>query len=365
MEKLRIILLASGDLYGGAEAVIYNLVMGLKAYPSINICVVLLNNGRLSNLCLEQEVETKIIDEARYNIFQLAWKFANIARSFRPHIIHSHRYKENILALITRLFAGNPKLVTTVHGMSEGRGKFKTRIASRVNLFFEKHLFDRIVAVSGEIAENFICVKSFPSRKVIRIHNGIELPRQVKDRRAVDDDIVIGSAGRLFPVKDYLLMVDIAKDLCTRNGKVNFVLAGDGPEREKILSKIMEYGINNRFKLLGHLDDMEKFYSTIDLYLNTSQHEGIPVTIIEAMSHRIPVIAPAVGGLPEVVEHGKSGWLVKNRDAWEFAVTIENLISDNRAIATARENAYKRAKKHFSNSCMTESYIKLYLSTKF
>jgi len=127
----------------------------------------------------------------------------------------------------------------------------------------------------------------------------------------------------------------------------------------------MEYGINDRFKLLGHLDDMGKFYSTIDLYLNTSQHEGIPVTIIEAMSHRIPVIAPAVGGLPEVVEHGKSGWLVKNRDAWEFAVTIENLISDNRAIATARENAYKRAKKHFSNSCMTESYIKLYLSTKF
>ena len=222
MKNLRIILLASGDLYGGAEAVVYNLVKGLKAYPSINLCVVLLNNGRLSNLCMEQKVETNIIDEARYNFFQLAWKLANIARSFRPHIIHSHGYKENILALTARHFAGHPKLVTTVHGMSEGRGKLKTRIASGINLFAEKYLFDRIVAVSDEIAENFVHTKSIPSRKVIRIHNGIEIPNQVKNRREPNDDIVIGSAGRLFPVKDYLLMVDIAKDLCARRNNVQF-----------------------------------------------------------------------------------------------------------------------------------------------
>ena len=138
MKNLRIILLASGDLYGGAESVVCNLVKGLKEYQLINLMVVLLNNGRLADLCISQGIETRVIGEDKYNFLQLAWKLAHIARSFRPHIIHSHGYKENILALTARHFAGHAKLVTTVHGMSEGCGKLKTRVASRINLFAEK-----------------------------------------------------------------------------------------------------------------------------------------------------------------------------------------------------------------------------------
>jgi len=248
--------------------------------------------------------------------------------------------------------------------MSEGRGKLKTRIASGINLFSQKYFFDRIVAVSDEIAENFVYVKSISSRKVTRIHNGIEMPKQVKNRREANKNIVIGSAGRFFPVKDYLLMVDIAEDLCKRRDNVNFILAGDGPDKEKIISKIQEYGINDRFKLPGHLDDMEEFYSQIDIYLNTSHHEGLPMTAIEAMAHSIPVVAPAVGGFPEMIQHGKTGWLVNYRNAGEFAQIINDVISNSGAMAVAGENSIKRAQKYFSIECMTESYIKIYLSAE-
>lgn len=311
---------------------------------------------------MQQQVETNEIDEAKYNFFQLAWKLAIIARSYKPHIIHSHGYKENILALLAKPFAGHAKFVTTVHGMSEGRGKLKTRIASRINLFAQKYFFDRLIAVSDEIAESFVHAKSIPSRKVTKIHNGIEMPRQVKNRREVNDAIVIGSAGRLFPVKDYLLMVEIAKELCARRNNVHFVLAGDGPDREKIISRIQEYNIDDRFKLLGHLDDMEDFFSTIDIYLNTSHHEGLPMTIIEAMAHSIPVVAPHVGGFPEIVGHGKTGWLVKNRNADEFARIIEDAISNNRTMAVARENSKERAQEYFSIECMSESYVDMYMN---
>ena len=187
------------------------------------------------------------------------------------------------------------------------------------------------------------------------------MPKQVKNRREANDDIVIGSAGRLFPVKDYLLMVEIAKDLCARRDNVHFVLAGDGPDREKIIRKIQEYGISDRFNLLGHLDEMGDFYSMIDIYLNTLHHEGLPMTIIEAMAHSIPVVAPHVGGFPEVVGHGKTGWLVKNRNESEFARTIEDMISNKGAMAVAGESARERVQGRFSIECMSESYVNMYL----
>ena len=85
------------------------------------------------------------------------------------------------------------------------------------------------------------------------------------------------------------------------------------------------------------------------------------MTIIEAMAHSIPVVVPHVGGFPEVVEHAKTGWLVKNRNAKEFAQIINNVISNNGAMATAGENSRKRAKKYFSIECMGKSYVDMYM----
>ncbi|MCD6184479.1 MAG: glycosyltransferase family 4 protein [Deltaproteobacteria bacterium] len=359
--SLKIILLASGDLYGGAEAVVYNLVKGLKAYPSINLCVVLFNNGRLADLCMEQEVETIIIDEAKYNFFRLAWKLVHITKSFRPDIIHSHRYKENILALIVKIFAPRSRLITTVHGLSEGHPEFKTKLLSKINLYIEKYIFNKIVAVSDDIKNYFVNKLNFPESKVARVYNGIEMPEINKSHDNNKKTFTIGSAGRFFPVKDYFLMVDIAKELCAARDDIIFVLAGEGPMKTAIEEKIKKYKIEDKFRLPGNLDNMQNFYNSIDLYLNTSHHEGIPITIIEAMSNSIPVVAPAVGGLPEIVENGKTGRLVKKRTAAEFARIIDNIIPDNDAMAVAGKNSRERAEKYFSIVCMSESYMNIYM----
>lgn len=361
---VRIILLASGDLWAGAEAVVYNLAKGLHANHTVNLLVILLNNGKLARLCHNSGIDVEIIDESKNSFPMLILKAAGITKKFRPDIIHSHRYKENILALLIKKLSYPAKLITTVHGLSEGRSQFKTKILSKINLYIEKFFFNKVIAVSDDIKNYFVNNLNFPENKVVRIYNGIEMPKISQNYHKKKKLFTIGSAGRFFPVKDYLLMVDIAKELCAARDDIIFVLAGEGPLKTAIKTEIEKYKIEDKFNLLGHLDNMQAFYNSIDLYLNTSHHEGIPITIIEAMSHRIPVVAPAVGGLPEVVEHGKTGWLVKNRDASEFARTIKNLISDNRTIAAAGENAHKRAQKYFSISCMTESYMKIYLSAK-
>ena len=358
--RVRIILLASGDLWAGAEAVVYNLAKGLQASNKVKLLVVLLNNGKLARLCLENGIETTIIDETEYSFPVLVLKIAKIAATFKPDVIHAHRYKENILAMFLKILFLSPKLITTVHGLSEGHSKSRTKILSNINHYIEKFVFNKVIAVSDDIKKYFVNDLNFPKNKVARIYNGIEMPEINKSHDNNKKAFTIGSAGRFFPVKDYLLMVDIAKELCAARDDIIFVLAGEGPMMHAIEAKIKKYQLDDKFKLLGSLDNMQNFYNSIDLYLNTSHHEGIPVTIIEAMSHGIPVVAPAVGGLPEVVEHGKTGRLVKKRTAAEFARIIDKMISDSEAMAFTGKNARQRARKYFSIDCMKTSYMQIY-----
>ena len=108
------------------------------------------------------------------------------------------------------------------------------------------------------------------------IHNGIEIPDFVPEREN-EGTLVIGSAGRLCPVKDYTFMIEIAKAVKEETKHIKFHLAGEGPERSKLQSLIQQYGLNETFVLQGHVDNMLPFYRRLDLYLNISVHEGIPI----------------------------------------------------------------------------------------
>lgn len=114
----------------------------------------------------------------------------------------------------------------------------------------------------------------FSKENTTVIHNGISIPENLSHR--VDQRLVIGTAGRLFPVKDFTLLVGIANLVVAENNMVDFVIAGDGPQYEMLKKKIISYGLQKRFTLLGHQDDMDAFYRSLDVYVNTSIHEGIP-----------------------------------------------------------------------------------------
>jgi len=107
---IKVLILASGDLWAGAEAVVYNLAKSLKIQTSVNLMVVLLNNGRLATLLKKQGIKTCVIDETKYSFIQILCHFARIVGKFRPHMIHSHRYKENILALLAKPLGGEHKI---------------------------------------------------------------------------------------------------------------------------------------------------------------------------------------------------------------------------------------------------------------
>lgn len=337
-----------------------HLLKRLRSIADLELTVILLNEGRLSGELRDAGLHVQVVDENRQSFPQIANAIRKIVSSHTPDIIHSHRYKENILAFLASRFYRGARLIATQHGLPETQAQstsWTDGIKSKANFIALYRYFQKTVAVSGDIRSYFVNELGFGEDQVEVIHNGIEMPPDVSGK-ATDGTFVIGSSGRLFPIKDYPLMVSIAREMATKKD-VCFVLAGDGPEREALEKAIGEYRLSERFALKGHLEDMDSFYRGLDLFLNTSMHEGFPMTVLEAMARRLPVIAPQVGGIGEIIEDGVEGFLLPNREPKAFAEKCLELQNDElrrRMGQAARE----KVEGSFSAEIMARKYYRLY-----
>lgn len=360
--KLKVFHFISGDLWAGAETMAFNLLRRLKEYDDLDISVILLNEGRLADEIRCLGLAVHVIDENQHSFLEILQRIYKIASNTAPHIIHSHRYKENILAFLISLRLRGIKLISTLHGLTElpaTKSFTGIHFKSKVNYLLLSRFF-LTVAVSINIRNFLINSHSFSPIKIEVIHNGIDLTGQAPQRKETVP-FVIGSSGRLFPVKDYPLMVEIARLVAATTAKdVRFELAGDGPERSTLEALIQSYNLSAGFSLKGHQEDMDSFYCGLNVYLNTSLHEGIPMTILEAMSHGLPVIAPAVGGLVEIIDDGIDGFLIDSRNPQEFADKCILLNEDMELLDKMKQAAIEKAKKSFSAEGMAESYYQHY-----
>ena len=154
-------------------------------------------------------------------------------------------------------------------------------------------------------------------------------------------------------------MVETARYVTHLAPATQFLLAGDGPELSALKAKIEGNGLNDAFIILGHIVDISTFYGRINAYINTSVHEGIPMSILEAMAHGLPVVAPDVGGIGEIIENGVDGFLVTERSPEAFAeplLQLRDAALRQRIGVAARE----KIRSSFSAQNMAAQYYQLY-----
>ena len=364
-EGMRVMLMASGDLWAGAEVMVAQLALGMKERQGHDIIVVLLNHGRLADNLKSCGIDVRVVDEAKESFLSLALAVRQIIKQFSPHIIHSHRYKENLLAWICSLRNPGVRLVATQHGMPEMAGEGKSiSCCFRSALFFRllSFCFQRTVVVSHEMKQALTGTYGYTANNIKVIHNGISVPDDVIHHSR--ERIVVGSAGRLFPVKDFSLLVEIARHVIDRNKIVEFVLAGDGPQRSMLEEKVNSYSMQEYFTFLGHQEDMDAFYRNLDIYINTSVHEGIPMSVLEAMSYGLPVIVPAVGGFPEIIQNGVQGFLVDGRKIEIYTERILQLLAEPDLRLSMASSARQRVFEGFSQEAMVQAYFDIYTQVR-
>jgi glycosyltransferase involved in cell wall biosynthesis len=203
----------------------------------------------------------------------------------------------------------------------------------------------------------------FPKGKIRVIHNGIPLPEEIgSSSSSANDSFHIGSVGRLFPVKNFSLFLKVAAKLQKRNRKVRFSILGDGPLKEELIREARDFKILDTVEFLQPRPDPSAYYRSLDVYLNTSVSEGIPLSILEAMALGKPVVASRVGGIPEIISSEENGFLVDALEEEKFVEPILRLIENKELRKQIGNRAKARIASFFNIHVTAVSYQNLYQS---
>jgi L-malate glycosyltransferase len=369
-QKINICHLVSGDLWAGAEVQMFTLLKALAKEPSLRLSAIILNPGKLADQLDGIGIEVAVLDERKEGFLQLRKKISLILREKNIDIVHSHRYKENILAGLIKRQCRIKRLIQTVHGASEpfkGIAKYKTRIYTSINRLITRHRFDKIIAVSDDLRSQLANI--YPSTKLIAIHNAIDpqtikptkLAQIIRQEFGIETGVpLIGATGRMMPVKAYDLFLKMAQLILERRPNARFILVGDGPQLATMKDLAQKLGIANRVIFPGFRDDIIDVMNAFDIFVISSHHEGVPMALLEAMSLKKAIVSTAVGGINEVIENGISGLLVEPNSPDALAKACLRILDDNNLKQQLESAAAKRVEDGFAISALRERMIALY-----
>ncbi len=225
---------------------------------------------------------------------------------------------------------------------------------------------DAFVAVSEPTAAFARAIREVSSAKLRVIVNGVDLARFAPDpkRRAAvraswgvpDGAFVLGTVGRMAPVKDHALLVRAAAPLL--GDGVRLVIAGDGPEAARTHELAERIGVAGWVRLLGASDDVPGVLDGLDLFVSSSRMEGMPLALLEAMAAAVPIVATAVGGVPDTL--GDAGLVVPHGEERALRRAIAELMEDPPRAGRIGELGRLRALERFSAARMADDYFSLY-----
>jgi glycosyltransferase involved in cell wall biosynthesis len=276
--------------------------------------------------------------------FRNFWK---LMRSGSYDILHFHLFGANLCAKPLSIMAGHPAIV--VHDQCNDASREGNPLLLAADAFWNRRSH-RVIAVSESTRRYLLEREDLPDELVTVIPNGIDagefrpavgLERE-NARTALGlprDAFVIGGVGRLVPQKNFELFLKVAARMIPDNPRVIFAIAGTGPLEAGLKALAVHLGIVDRVFFLGHVGDRPGLYHALDALLLTSDFEGTPMVLLEAMASGLPVVASAVDGIAEVCSHGEDSLLAHAGHAGGFAGLLGMILNDDLARGRFGSNA--------------------------
>jgi glycosyltransferase involved in cell wall biosynthesis len=365
--------LRSSAGFYGAEQVILNLARELTEL-GCTTHIVCINNTKNPHLEL-MEAATKAnlpavaVDCRGFFDRQTIKRIREIIRAKKIDVIHCHDYKSCLFGLLaaSRLKVGK---VATNHLWT--RSNLRLRVYATIEgLLYNR--FDKVVAVSEDIEKEcrpFILRKD----KLTVIPNGIDLRRfaldnSAQDRRSTraklgfaEHDLVIGNIARLSIEKEQAVLLRAFKMLSglSKNRSFKLLIAGEGEEENNLRTLAETLGIRNQCVFAGFRTDIPQLLNAIDVYVQSSRREGLPMIILEAMAARAAIVSTRAGGIPAAITDGEQGRLVDIGDADQLTRVLDEVLSNPDERKKLAQRARHRVEKQFSADAMADRYVAIY-----
>jgi glycosyltransferase involved in cell wall biosynthesis len=337
-----------------------------RAQRSAGACVtaVLLNEGTLANKLREINIQTHVLPESSLSAATILCRLVSVLATLKPQIVHTPRMKENILGAIAARIVGAVSVRTT-HGAGEstvGRMQIGKTAARKLDQLIGRWFQQRIIAVTEDLRRTLTA--TYGSRHVVTIENGIDpnaftsfSPGEYLAPSFADARHRVGLVGRLVRVKRVDLFSDMAAELDRAAQRdTRFFVIGDGPLRQELSERASAPSVC----FLGEQRTIHPYIAALDVLVMCSDHEGLPMTLLEAMALGVPVVGHEVGGIAELLDGGRYGWPVQDHTPSAYADAVRKVLSQpaeaQRRAAAARNNVLSR----YSAEAGARKHLKLY-----
>jgi sugar transferase (PEP-CTERM/EpsH1 system associated) len=363
---VRLLQVVHGLRRGGLENGVVNLLNGLPPTQFQQTVACLDDRGEMADR-VSPQVPVYVLHRRRHDLL-LPLRLARLIRATRPHVVHCRNWNtwpDTVLA--HRLSGWRSTLVWSFHGFADGHWFPRRRRLACRGLSLAT---DRLFAVCRDASERFARLADIAPERFDVLYNGVDCRRFApSEQRAAlrdalgfgTDELVILTVASLSPIKGHAALLEAAaRVVASTRRRLRFLWLGEGVERARLEARICALGLGAVVQMPGSSDRVPQYMAAADLFVLPSELEGMSNAILEAMASGLPVVAQAVGGNPELVDHEHSGLLCPAGDTGALAAAIGRLARNDVERRTMGGAARRRAEQIFSLDAMLVRYADFY-----
>ena len=357
---------------GGLERVVLDLVRRGRPLGQDAAVVCLERPGTLAPQVEAAGAEVRCVGKPPGRRPETVGLLRDLFEELSPDVVHTHQIGALYYAGPASRRAGVRAIVHTEH-INHAAKRTRAIDRARIRLLWgvAGRYAWRFFGVSGDIVEAAASFGAVPRRKLAVVRNGIDTSAFAPTPDARDEALrayrslgipegarVVGTVGRLAEVKRHDLLIRAFAAASAGRPDAALIVVGDGPERPALEGLAESLGIGDRVHLAGYRERPELFLRGMDSFALASRIEGLPLAILEAWAAGVPVVASRVGGVPALIDHGRTGLLFDPGDEAALARHLGDLLDDPAQAGRTHGGSSKSSRLHLSPECVARVHLR-------